>query len=169
MPGSGGKGKVSGNAMPASVFAEIPDYPRIEFPRIREKGLQGKDSARLGGQGNLTRSVGGVSPQYVMEFSDGQQVKVAGRCLAGRVAPADEAGLEAYVVLDDVSRQVSRSHFEFGVTPQGQVWVMDCGSANGTWLVSAGERSRLPERSAVLFHIDDMLVLGDFRAWLREM
>ena len=104
-----------------------------------------------------------------MEFSDGQRIEVKSRCGAGRMPPTAEDGYEAFAVLHDSSQQTSRRHFEFGVTAIGQVWVMDCDSANGTWLESHGSRIELPKLTRTSMVPGDVLRFGGMRAKLVQV
>lgn len=104
--------------------------------------------------------------RYILEFSDGQRVEVRSRCVAGRMAPAAGDGYASWVVLKDPTQQTSRRHFEFGVTSVGQVWVMDCDSANGTWLDSDGTSIQLPKLVRSRMFPGDTLRFGGMHAIL---
>lgn len=104
--------------------------------------------------------------RYILEFSDGQRVEVRSRCVAGRMAPAAGDGYTSWVVLKDPTQQTSRRHFEFGVTSVGQVWVMDCDSANGTWLDSEETSIQLPKLVRSRMFPGDTLRFGGMHATL---
>lgn len=104
--------------------------------------------------------------RYILEFSDGQRVEVKTRCIAGRMPPAADDGYSSWVVLKDPTQQTSRRHFEFGVTSVGQVWVMDCDSANGTWLNSEGTSIQLPKLVRSRMFPGDVLRFGGLHAKL---
>ena len=110
-----------------------------------------------------------VNRRYMLEFSDGQRVPVRNRCGAGRMPASPSDGYDAFAVLHDSSQQVSRRHFEFGVTPLGQVWVVDCDSANGTWLVAHGTRIQLTKFLRTGMSLGDVLCFGSMRAKLIEV
>lgn len=69
---------------------------------------------------------------FVLQFSTGEQVVVAGTGLLGRRprAQADEV-FDHLVHIHDVSMSVSKSHLEFG-QHNGEFWVNDRMSGNGT-------------------------------------
>ena len=66
-----------------------------------------------------------------LEFSSGQTVSIHGPTVMGR--RPSEAGSPGFlpVVIEDESRTVSKSHLEATWAADG-LWVVDCGSANGT-------------------------------------
>ena len=69
---------------------------------------------------------------FVLQFSTGEQVVVAGTGLLGRrpQAQADET-FDHFVQIHDVSMSVSKSHLEFG-QHNGEFWINDRMSGNGT-------------------------------------
>lgn len=70
--------------------------------------------------------------RYVLQFSTGESVVVAGNGLIGR-NPAPEPGeyVDELVAIFDVGKSVSKSHVEFG-QESGRFWVSDRYSTNGT-------------------------------------
>ncbi len=163
----------------ALVYAELPSVPRLVQPHVSEgtnlNSSLGRDPSSVsapplpnGESREIMSLAGGVASRthYVFEFSDGQRVEVAARCVAGRNTPAPEDGYDAFAVLNDPSQQISRRHFEFGVTQIGQVWVKDCGSLNGTWLDCGGVISQLPEQVRVVVDSNDVLRFGGMSARL---
>jgi hypothetical protein len=153
---------------PAMVYAELPHLPKTTPPGILEEWdhtmLEGPGAQRPQEPGLAS---GKVRSGYMLEFSDGQRIAVGSRCVAGRIPPSTSEGYEIRVVLNDPSHQTSRRHFEFGVTPLGQVWVMDCDSANGTWLDSGISRGQLPKFVRTRMVPGDTLRFGDMRAMLK--
>ncbi|WP_214375750.1 FHA domain-containing protein [Bifidobacterium colobi] len=91
---------------------------------------------------------------------------VTARCGAGRMPVTARDGYDAFALLHDPSQQISRRHFEFGMTSMGQVWVMDCDSSNGTWLESHGSRTQLPKLARVSMAAGDVLRFGNMHARL---
>ena len=69
---------------------------------------------------------------FVLQFSTGEQVVVAGTGLLGRrpSAQPDEI-FDHFVQIHDVSMSVSKSHLEFG-QHNGEFWINDRMSGNGT-------------------------------------
>lgn len=176
--GGRGKGKASGIVpvtAPAQVFAELPELPRPTQPRVRdewERDGMGRDAAAAGlpgAAGQDAASRGQTKARYAMVFSDGQRVPVGARCGAGRMPPLPSERYDGFAVVHDATQQISRRHFEFGVTTLGQVWVMDCDSANGTWLESDGTRIQLPRTTRVGMSPGDMVRFGAMRARLESM
>lgn len=182
---------------PAQVFAELPVLPRPTQPHVREEwgqegvgrvpavpsapvvpGVLAPASGAAGRAGAAVRggaAVGaagagrGAVPRYAMVFSDGQRVPVGTRCGAGRMPPKPDEGYAGFALLHDATQQISRRHFEFGVTSLGQVWVMDCDSANGTWLESQGTRIQLPKTVRVGMAAGDVVRFGGMRAKLEKL
>ncbi|WP_390459471.1 FHA domain-containing protein [Bifidobacterium apicola] len=70
----------------------------------------------------------------------------------------------AYVVVEDPSHQTSRRHFEFGATPIGQVWVMDLGSANGTFVRSGETYMQLQAKKRTGLSENDVIRFGSLSA-----
>jgi hypothetical protein len=82
----------------------------------------------------LTRIVPrrGVGVRFVLQFSTGESVVVAGSGLLGR-NPVPEPGeaFELLVPITDAGKSVSKTHLEFG-QEQGTFWILDRYSANGS-------------------------------------
>lgn len=74
----------------------------------------------------------GRGERYVLQFSTGESVVVAGTGIIGR-NPAAEPGeyVDELVTVFDVGKSVSKSHVEFG-QDSGSFWVCDRYSTNGT-------------------------------------
>lgn len=74
----------------------------------------------------------GRGERYVLQFSTGESVVVAGSGLVGR-NPSPEPGeyVDELVSIFDVGKSVSKSHVEFG-QESGRFWVSDRYSTNGT-------------------------------------
>jgi hypothetical protein len=74
----------------------------------------------------------GHGERYVLQFSTGESIVVAGSGLIGR-NPAPEPGeyVDELVSIFDVGKSVSKSHVEFG-QESGRFWVSDRYSTNGT-------------------------------------
>lgn len=76
----------------------------------------------------------GRGERYVLQFSTGESIVVAGTGIIGR-NPAAEPGehVDELVKVFDVGKSVSKSHVEFG-QDSGAFWVSDRFSTNGTVL-----------------------------------
>lgn len=114
-------------AHPARVSGgSSPLAPEIEDTRI------------VTAPGGSTRA---TSPRFVLQFSTGESVTVAGTGLIGR-NPTAEPGeyFDNLVRILDLTRSVSKTHLQFG-HEQGEFWLTDRYSGNGTIL-------RPPERAA---------------------
>jgi pSer/pThr/pTyr-binding forkhead associated (FHA) protein len=74
----------------------------------------------------------GRGERYVLQFSTGESVVVAGTGLVGR-NPSPEPGeyVDELVAIFDVGKSVSKAHVEFG-QESGRFWVSDRYSTNGT-------------------------------------
>ncbi|MBO1741032.1 FHA domain-containing protein [Leifsonia sp. TF02-11] len=75
-----------------------------------------------------------VKTRRYLQFSTGLRVPVTGEGVVGR-APHVEDSVTRVVQIADLGRELSRTHFAFGLDGDG-VWVMDRSSANGTWAVN---------------------------------
>ena len=78
----------------------------------------------------------------VLVFDDDSRVSVNGRGLLGR-DPQPQPGEEAYRLLPvtDDSRQISKTHAEFGIDARG-FWISDRASSNGTIVRTPDGRQR---------------------------
>ena len=101
-------------------------------------GPEVEDTRIVTAPGGSTRA---TSPRFVLQFSTGESVTVAGTGLIGR-NPTAEPGeyFDNLVRILDLTRSVSKTHLQFG-HEQGEFWVSDRYSGNGTIL-------RPPERAA---------------------
>lgn len=122
------------------------------------------EPSALPDQGDLSEPV----PTWVFAASTGERVVVAGSGLVGRkpVAAAGES-FDQVIALADPTRSVSKTHLEFGVE-QGELWVLDRFSSNGSAIVAPdgqrrecepGRRYRLARGSRVEIG-DQHLVIG---------
>lgn len=164
----------------AQVYRELPVLPKEVQPIVREERdrnptiIQRIPISVPSVSQEVSRVVAAPMPlpvkrRYMMEFSDGQRVPVKNRCGAGRMPASPSDGYDAFAVLHDSSQQISRRHFEFGVTPLGQVWVADSDSANGTWLETHGARIQLTKFLRTGMSLGDVLCFGSMRAKLVEI
>jgi hypothetical protein len=92
-----------------SAFADEPD---MDETRIVDRDVRGE--------------------RFVLQFSTGESISVAGTGLVGR-HPLAEPGeyFDALVVITDPGKSVSKTHLEFG-QDGGAFWVSDRFSGNGT-------------------------------------
>lgn len=106
-----------------------------------------------------TRARADPAPGFRLVFSTGQVLHVRGHGVVGR---SPRTGDYAHrVTIPDPTRSISRSHFEFGVTPAGALWACDLDSGNGTRLVRAdGEEALVADRRVALSH-GSVLRFGD--------
>ncbi|UAJ81707.1 FHA domain-containing protein (plasmid) [Leifsonia sp. ZF2019] len=68
----------------------------------------------------------------------------------------------------DSDREMSRTHAVFGRTSMGEVWVLDCGSSNGTWVLDAnGQRvAELEPQIRYRLRPSDVLEIGNVQITL---
>lgn len=148
---------------PPPSTRNMEEAPSIPFHRASVAGAAGggtTDGVPLPAHSSPARI------RYVLEFSDGQRACIGARCVAGRMPALPEEGYETSVVLNDPSHQISRHHFEFGITSVGQIWAMDLDSMNGTWLDSHGTSNQLPPSARAVLTPGDVLRFGGMRARL---
>lgn len=110
----------------------------------------------------------GMKPLFILVFSDGRRIPLGTKCVIGRVAPSGGSEDSTVIVVPDLTQQISRKHCEVGMTPIGQVWVMDCGSLNGTWINSAGNVRQLPQKVRVRLYPGDIIRFGNEWAELHQ-
>ncbi|MFT4029091.1 MAG: FHA domain-containing protein [Protaetiibacter sp.] len=109
-----------GRSIAAAVPAEAPGTGVPEDARLEDL-----ESTRI------------VAPRreverYVLQFSTGESVVVAGTGLIGRnPSPEPSEFVDELVPIFDVGKSVSKSHIEFG-QESGRFWVSDRYSTNGT-------------------------------------
>lgn len=82
----------------------------------------------------------------------------------GRMLEQPGEKYTAYIVVEYSSHQTSRRHFEFGTTPIGQVWVMDLGSANGTFVHSGEAYMQLEAKQRTVLSENDVIRFGSLSA-----
>jgi hypothetical protein len=116
-------------------------------------------SARSTGASEADIPTGPILPvPYVLSFSTGERIVVVGAGLLGRrpFAQPNER-FDQLVSIADHERSVSKTHLEFGVE-DGQLWVCDRYSANGTVIIppaggphrcEPGRRYRVPRGGRV--------------------
>lgn len=82
---------------------------------------------------------------FTLSFSSGGSERITGTALLGR-RPAPQPGeyFDREIEIADISRSVSKTHLEFGIE-DGELWVRDRFSANGTILRPPGGMPRLCE------------------------
>lgn len=111
----------------------------------REQATAASSALAPGEETRIVRALRGSTrptvPRFVLQFSTGESVTVAGSGLIGR-NPTAEPGeyFDNLVRILDLTRSVSKTHLEFGCE-QGEFWLSDRYSGNGTIL-------RPPERTA---------------------
>ncbi|WP_250448263.1 FHA domain-containing protein, partial [Actinotalea sp. C106] len=95
---------------------------------------------------------------YVVTLDTGEAMSVSGPGHVGRrPSPPEGEPCEHLITIADPGRSLSRTHARFGIDGSG-FWVEDCGSANGTAVLTAdgtvlplapGERAVVPPHGAV--------------------
>jgi hypothetical protein len=85
---------------------------------------------------------GAPGERFVLQFSTGESVSVAGTGLLGR-NPQAEPGeyFDSIVAISDPGRSVSKTHLEFG-QDGGTFWVSDRFSGNGTVMREPDQQPR---------------------------
>lgn len=82
---------------------------------------------------------------FVLSFSTGQRMSVRGSGLIGRKPlPQPEEIIDDLVRVKDADRSVSKTHLEFG-QHDGEFWVSDRVSGNGTVIRRPGEKAEALE------------------------
>lgn len=151
----------------AVISSEIPVFPMLSTTQMFSEWEQ-TNSEKSDTQ-NQSISLNGMKPLFLLVFSDGRRIPIGAKCIVGRVAPNnDNEGNTTFIAVPDPTQQISRRHFEIGVTPVGQVWVMDCGSLNGTWINSTGNVRQLPRMVRVRLYPEDVICFGSESAELYQ-
>ncbi|TDE91728.1 FHA domain-containing protein [Occultella glacieicola] len=154
----------SSAALPApgagDASAQLPEH--TFFPRAAEPAqVPGLTDAPDAGAGSDRRG-GSPSAVYVLTMDDGATVTVTGSGLLGRrpQAPAGER-YDHLVAIDDPGRSLSRTHARIGIE-DGELWVEDRGSANGTLVVAPdGTQARAFPGKRVVVPEDGSIELGE--------
>ena len=104
------------------------------------------------------------APRWRVRFDNGETFLVEGLALVGR-KPEARAGepVRHLVPLTSQDMSVSKTHAQFGPTPDGTIAVMDRGSTNGTLLVRQGVSRRLSAGRPATLVGGDTVVFGDRR------
>lgn len=105
------------DAPPKAVATDVPAKPFAEIADVSETRLVPR---------------GPRGDRYVLQFSTGESVSVAGTGLVGR-NPVAEPGeyVDTLIAIVDPGRSVSKTHLEFG-QDDTSFWVSDRYSGNGT-------------------------------------
>ena len=90
-------------------------------------------------------AAGPAAERFVLQFSTGESVTVAGAGLVGR-NPSAEPGefVDQLIAVFDVGKSVSKTHLEFG-QEAGRFWVADRFSTNGSMVRQPDETPRRAE------------------------
>lgn len=76
---------------------------------------------------------------FLLQFSTGQRYAVHGGGLLGRLPAPDPGTTVTHLIrVPDAGRSVSKTHLQFGVE-DGEFWILDRRSGNGTVLWAPGE------------------------------
>jgi len=128
----------------------VPDLGDLEYTRLRPGGTAGPTSP----------AAPPVQAGLRLVFDTGERLDVVGDGLVGR-SPAAEDGVEHVVAIDDPERSISKVHLAFGPTPDGDLWLMDRGSTNGTVLVGPdGSGAVLPAGTRVAVRAGSTIRFG---------
>jgi len=117
--------------------ARSPRIPYIAPPDLAGTPVQPAPPADAGQQAQHAPAP--VARSFVLEFSTGERVTVAGSGLIGR-APERAVGAPGplqLVRIDDPGRSVSKTHLRFDIDDEG-LWIVDDRSGNGTAVASPG-------------------------------
>lgn len=103
-----------------------------------------------------------------LRLSNGLTITLEETVVIGRRPHALTDDGNARQVSIDSDRELSRTHAAFGRTNLGEVWVMDCGSSNGTWVVDTnGQRvAELEPQIRYRLHPSDVLEIGNVQVTL---
>jgi hypothetical protein len=123
---------VAGGSAAGAEAERAPDPEPVPDPEPAPR-LEPEPSAPLDDV-EVTRVMAsrGRGERFVLQFSTGESIVVAGTGLIGR-NPSPEPGeyVDELVPIFDVGKSVSKSHVEFG-QDEGRFWVSDRYSTNGT-------------------------------------
>ncbi len=76
---------------------------------------------------------------FLLHFSTGDSYAVRGGGLLGRLPTADPGTTATHLIrVPDAGRSVSKTHLQFGID-DGEFWILDRHSGNGTVLWAPGE------------------------------
>jgi pSer/pThr/pTyr-binding forkhead associated (FHA) protein len=77
---------------------------------------------------------------YTIKFDNGQAFEINGFSILGRNPDVEQFGGQAIpLVLNDLSKTVSKTHAALAVTPENQLLIEDLESTNGTFVEGVGE------------------------------
>lgn len=155
---------------PAMVLVTPPPLPRPrvtadEWPTVPGSAVpRPLPGAGVGAGGPAVPAPApapGSVHRVVLQLSDGTEVTLRGSVIIGR-RPTSPERYAHVLALPDTTRTLSRDHLEVGLAPNGQVWVSDLGSANGTYVARGRLWTRLTphQRNPVDGH--DVLRFADF-------
>ena len=88
--------------------------------------------------------------------------------MIGRVPTHPQSYAHA-LALPDQSRTLSRDHLVIGLTPDGQLWAADQGSANGSYIARGRTWVRLTPDQRTPIDVDDIIRFADFSVRARDL
>lgn len=157
------------------VTPELKDIPPFSQKADLEQAMSKAASLPAESAGQGTTAPGqptAILSMAVQDTDERNQPRVSRmvlgpRCKIGRQPPKPEDGYTAFCVVHDPTMQVSRRHLECGAAGPGRAWIMDMGSANGTWVrTRAGLRVDCMPHEKMVIEQGDVVHFGQCTAWL---
>ncbi|TPF84545.1 hypothetical protein BW07_04665 [Bifidobacterium sp. UTCIF-36] len=99
----------------------------------------------------------------------GQNITVSRNTLLGR-KPALNS-LQGFTIarIDDPTRTTSRTHATLSIDDQGRLWIEDCDSLNGTYIIRGNHETQVPAGTPMRLDIPATVRLGDLFFKLTQM
>lgn len=164
------------NATAAPVIALSVVTPELkDLPPFAPRGMAAAPAAPSGGvpAAATTPSASGPLSLSVQDWDKNAKDKtrvrrmtLGARCTIGRRTPDNPGEYTGYAVVYDPTQQVSRRHMECGTAGPGRAWIMDTGSANGTWVATSAGRADCVPYEKIVIEPGDVVHFGTCTAWL---
>lgn len=119
-----------------TVIQPLTPAPSVASVPVRVQGpVEGKEPTEV----QAPPPKPAPEARFVLQFSTGETVSVAGTGLVGRrPLPQPAEHFDHLIQIADVGMSVSKSHLEFG-QHEGELWISDRYSGNGTVIRRPGE------------------------------
>lgn len=108
--------------------------------------------------------------QFVLHNdTTGQNITVSRNTLLGRKPALNSLQGFTTARIDDPTRTTSRTHATLSIDDQGQLWIEDCDSLNGTYIIRNAHETQVPAGTPMRLDAPATIRLGDLFFELTQM
>lgn len=99
----------------------------------------------------------------------GQNITVSRNTLLGRKPALNSLQGFTTARIDDPTRTTSRTHATLSIDDQGRLWIEDCDSLNGTYIIQGDHETQVPAGTPMRLDAPATIRLGDLFFELTQM